>query len=336
MVARRDDVALASASDLDFGGLGKQHLVPMTRPKTPKLTSECFASVIRAFRESDKFKKLADSTRANYGHYFDLAGRPDTLGALSVEVIRPALVQAFLDGLADRPATQKNARAALKTLEKWALVRDLLPRQITLGTEAPGGDGGHIPWPDAMVSLAEQEARPDLARVVTLAANTGQRGSDLIRICPTDIEEYEGRRGINVIQKKTGNIIWIPLTLELATAIDTWERRPGPFLRKLDGSLFTRPQLSDHWDRERAKNPRLAPIREAGLVLHGLRGTACVRLQRLGATDTQIGAMVGMSEQMVRRYCRFSKQRENALAAVHYLDRTAREPGGDKSSNRAH
>jgi hypothetical protein len=35
--------------------------------------------------------------------------------------------------------------------------------------------------------------------------------------------------------------------------------------------------------------------------------------------------MVGMSEQMVKRYCRFSEQRKNALAAVHYLDRTPRE-----------
>jgi hypothetical protein len=32
-----------------------------------------------------------------------------------------------------------------------------------------------------------------------------------------------------------------------------------------------------------------------------------------------------MSELMVKRYSRFSLQRENALAAVHYLDRTSVE-----------
>jgi hypothetical protein len=32
--------------------------------------------------------------------------------------------------------------------------------------------------------------------------------------------------------------------------------------------------------------------------------------------------MVGMSEQMVNRYCRKSVQRENAIAAVYHLDRT--------------
>jgi hypothetical protein len=35
--------------------------------------------------------------------------------------------------------------------------------------------------------------------------------------------------------------------------------------------------------------------------------------------------MVGMSEEIVGRYCRFSVQRENASAAVLLLDRTSRE-----------
>src|SRR5262249_28370491 len=84
-----------------------------------------------------------------------LAERPDTLGAYPVDVIRPALVQAFLDGLADRPAQQKNAQTALKAVEKWALVRDLLAHPITMGTEAPGGTGAYEPWTDEQVELAE-------------------------------------------------------------------------------------------------------------------------------------------------------------------------------------
>ena len=37
---------------------------------------------------------------------------------------------------------------------------------------------------------------------MTLAANTGQRGSDLVRMGPTDIETYQGIDGINVTQLK--------------------------------------------------------------------------------------------------------------------------------------
>jgi hypothetical protein len=39
-----------------------------------------------------------------------------------------------------------------------------------------------------------------------------------------------------------------------------------------------------------------------------------------------------MSEQTVAHYCRFSEQRKNALAAVHYLDRTSRERADKQSA----
>jgi integrase len=279
-----------------------------------------FAEVIRAYLASPKYDALAKSTRTSYRYLLGLAERPDTLGGYPVDVIRPALVQAFLDGLADRPAQQKNAQTALKAVEKWALVRDLLPYPITTGTEAPGGDGAYEPWTDEQVALAERCCRPHLARVITLASNTGQRGSDLVKMRWSDVEEYEGRPGINVTQKKTGIVIWIPFTQELIKAVAAWERRPTFILLKEDGLPFTRAQLSDQWLRERDTRPALAPLAEAGLVLHGLRATAVVRLRRAGATTGQIAGMVGMSEPMVNRYCRKSVQRENALAAVHYLD----------------
>jgi integrase len=304
------------------------------RSRASKIRQGSFAEVIRAFTAPDNLKwtKLGDATRENYGRVFRLAERPDVLGAIPVDEMRPALVQAFLDGYADRPAMQKVAQTALKSLEKWALVRDKLPCQITLGTEAPGSDGGNEPWTDEDVRLAEQHARPDLARMVTLAANTGQRGSDLVKMRWTDIEEYEGRLGINVVQRKTGLKIWLPMTQELEAAIGTWERRPGYLILKPDGTPYIREDLSNHWLRERNKNPALAPLRPLGLSMHGLRATAVVRLARAGASTRQIADMVGMSEPMVARYCRFSSQRKNALAAVHYLDRTPREHAIKKSS----
>jgi integrase len=296
-----------------------------SRRRIPTIKRGTFAEVIRAYVVSPKFDALAQSTRISYRHLLGLAERPDTLGSLPVDIIRPALVQAFLDGFADRPAQQKCAQTALKAVEKWALVRDLLPFPITVGTQAPGGTGGHVPWTEEQVALAEKHARPHLARVITLAANTGQRGSDLVRMRWTDIEEVNGRPGINVTQQKTGLVIWVPFTQELMAAVAAWERRPGFILLKEDGHPFTRQQLSDQWLRERDTRFALLPLSTAGVVLHGLRGFAVVRLRRAGANTGQIADMVGMSEQMVKRYSRFSRQRENALAAVHYLDRTKPE-----------
>jgi integrase len=279
-----------------------------------------FAEVIRGYLCSPKFAELAPATQRLYWRYLGIAECPDVLGAYSVDVIRPALVQSFLDGFGQKPATARCALVAIKAVERWAIVRDLIPYPITTGAEAPGGSGGYEPWPDELVALAEQVCKPHLSRAITLAGNTGQRGSDLVKMRWTDIEEYEGRPGINVTQKKTGLKLWVPFTQEIQKAIATWERRPAPILLKEDGHPWTRQQLSDQWLIARENNPALAPLKEAGYVLHGLRGTACVRLLRAGANTRQIADMVGMSEPMVKRYTRFAEQRKNALAAVVRLE----------------
>jgi integrase len=266
-----------------------------------------FAKVISAYLISPKFAALAPSTRAHYRYLLALAQAPETLGALSVEVIRPSLVQAFLDGLSDKPGLQLNARAALKAVERWGIVRDMLPHPITLGCEVEGVDGGHEPWTDEQVALAERHAKDCLSRLVTLGANTGQRGSDLVRMRWTDLETYEGRPGINVTQRKTGLQIWIPFTVELSRAISTWERRPTFLVLRENGEPFDRPLLSSRWNWECNHNPKLAPLR--GLTFHGLRATAVVRLRRAGATTPQICDMVGISVPMVTRYSRHSVQR---------------------------
>jgi integrase len=299
------------------------------RPKLARVTDDCFAAVVRTYLASPKFAGYEENTRALWGRELNFAARPDTLGSVSLSTIRPALVQAFLDGLDGRPGKQAAALSALKALEKWAIVRDLLPRDITKGVETGKPQGGHVPWTDLQVEIAERYASPELARVVTLGANTGQRGSDLIRMCPTDIETFQGIEGIKVVQKKTRKEVWVPITSTLAAAMATWERRPGPYLVRADGSPWDRAALSRTWDIERHKNPKLEPVKD--MVLHGLRGTACVRLRRNGATPMQIADMVGMSVPMVERYCRFSAQRENAVAAVYHLERTLGERKRDMS-----
>lgn len=306
-----------------------------------RVTEHTFAALIRAFKASSKFEKYAQATRDLWGRELDFAARPDCLGALLREEIRPALVQAFFDGLTGRPGKQAAALAVLKQLEKWAVVRDLLPRQITLGVETEDADGGHIPWTAEQVAYAEANLPAHLSRAITLAANTGQRGSDLIRMGWTDIEVFEGIEGVSIRQKKTKRDVWIPITSTLAAVMRTWERRPGPFLARQDGRPWTRRQLTEAWTYQRDTSDLFASYRLCGpdadrpMVLHGLRGHACVVLLRSGANTRQISDMVGMSEEMVARYTRFSVQRENAVAAIHHLERTIGERNFDKTNKGA-
>lgn len=285
-----------------------------------KIPEAAFASVIRAYMASPKYQGLAASTKVGYFTYLRLAELPEALGALSVNVIHPADVQMFLDRLADRPGAQDRAKVSLKAVEKWAIVRRLLPWQITIGTVIVPSDGGHTPWNETQIACAIQHARSDIARAVTLAYATGQRGSDIIRMTWGDIEAVDGRSGINVVQKKTGLKIWVPMTQELMTTLATWERGPYPLLLRGNGKPWdSRLQLSESWNRHRDSNPELKPC--AGLVMHGLRAAAVVRLRRSGAPATMISDMIGMSVPMVERYSRYANQRASATAAVHFLDR---------------
>lgn len=313
------------------------------KPEYGSLTSQTFAALVLAFKDSPKFKGYAASTRVGWGSELEWLARPTLLGRKLVDELKPSQVQAVFDGISDRPGKQHLGLSALRQLEKWAIVRELLPRQITIGVEVESLTGGHTPWTDEQVALAEKYAKPDIARVITLGANTGQRGSDLIRMCPTDIEIYKGRAGIKVIQQKTGREVWVPITSALAAAMETWERQPGPFLRRMKpkrGSnpdtetlAWTRVDLTHAWVYERDTNPALVSLKEAGLVLHGLRGHACVRLLRDGCNTRQVCDLVGMSEEMVGRYTRFSTQRENASAAIYHLEQVQEKRGKNTTTS---
>lgn len=278
-----------------------------------------FSHVVKVFLASPYFKKLGESTKDHWKRELVLA--EVTLGNIDVHDIKPSIIQAHLDGLAEYPGKQYTARTAIKALESWAVVRDFLPHAITLGTKIVGSDGGHEPWTDKEVTDAIEHARPDLAKVILLAASTGQRGSDIVKMRWSDIEEKNGRLGVNVIQKKTGVRLLVPFTHEFSAKVQEWERVP-PFFLVLapDNRQFSRSRLSHDWTYEREGNPALTSHRQRGLVLHGLRATACVRLNSQGATTLEISSMTGMSEPMVARYCRLANKNRLAMQAMERID----------------
>lgn len=290
-----------------------------------------FGAVIDAFLDSKGFEKLAPATQRNYRRALDLALKPGGLGDCAVDFVKTSIIQAYLDALADKPGIQSIAKTALGAVQKFALARALVPQPFMIGTEIHRSETGHEPWEMEHVELAMRAARSDLGRAVALAFHTGQRGSDTVRMCPTDVEEkpdpYTGGtiRGVNVRQQKTDVRLWVPLLPEFEAILATWERRPGPFLRKPDGAPYTRQELSCAWNYELKTNKRLRPIAEAGLVLHGLRATAVVWRRKRGLNALQISSMIGMSLPMVERYCRLADKSELALAAVHFLRGTAGE-----------
>lgn len=288
---------------------------------------ETFEALCREYQTSTKFRSFGLATQNLWGRELQFACR--VLGNTPFRDVRPDIVQGYLDGWADKPAKQKVALAAFRALEKWASVRYRLGYgHFVYGVEVEGSSGGHMPWSDEQVAIGEANARPDIARIITLGANTGQRRSDLVRMGWGDLETFQGLPGINVTQVKTGRKLWIPISDALSKAMATWEKRPGPFCLDLEGRPWNPHDLTNAWTYERSHNPKLAELRD--LVLHGLRGHACVKLFRMGKNPKEIATLVGMSTPMVETYTKLSQQRLDAVAAVYNLG-TYREQNVQKS-----
>src|SRR5260370_36439135 len=140
-----------------------------------------------------------------------------------------------------------------------------------------------------------------------LCLYTGQRGSDVVRIGFTDIDEG----GFSVCQRKTKREVWCPIVPELAAEIATWEKRPGPFLHQTNGKPYTRKLFWEHFDLARADIPELA-----GVTLHGLRCNAAIRLRRAGLSVGALRDLAWMRLATLARYCRFAGRYSSGHAAV--------------------
>jgi hypothetical protein len=88
------------------------------RTKAVQVADNTFYVLCRDFKASAKFKSFSKATQDLWGRELDFACRPNCLGAVSLDVIRPAPIQGYLDGWDDKPGKQAAALAAFKALEK--------------------------------------------------------------------------------------------------------------------------------------------------------------------------------------------------------------------------
>ncbi len=237
---------------------------------------------------------------------------------MPAEQMRASMIRGVVDGLAERPGAGNNFLSTMRAVSTWAVVRDHLVASITEGIEPYASQGGHKPWTDDQINAAKEHLTGAVRRGVFLMIFTGQRGSDIVRMGPTDVDE----NGFRLTQQKTKRDVWCPIVPELAAEMEGWERVPGPFVRQASGRPFTRKLFSRHFDEQRRE---IAALK--GVTLHGLRATAVIRLRRAGLSTAQIQDVIGMSLAMIERYARFADRKASGQAAILHLSDTARKTG---------
>lgn len=259
---------------------------------------------------------VGEETLYNYTRSLSIA--KEAWGELPIAGVRPSHVMKLMEGLSATPGKANNFLATMKMLSGWSRTQDLIDKSMVEGVKAYKLTGGHKPWTAEQIAAGETRLTGVVRRGFMLYRYTGMRGSDVVKLGPTDIDEG----GFNIKQQKTGRDVWCPIVPELAVEMSGWDRRPGPFIVQADGATYTRNLFWDHFDQQREHIPEITNV-----TLHGLRCTAVIRLRQAGLSVPQISDIVGMSLATVQRYCRFADRKESGRAALVMLDerRTAKE-----------
>lgn len=175
------------------------------------------------------------------------------------------------------------------------------------------GGEGYAPWPWGAIELFRAKARPEMVRAMALALYTGQRQGDVLRM---QWHSVEGELvSVEVVQRKTKKQLWIPVHRDLKSVLAEIGGTEGPVLCDRRGQAWDEPRFRATWQREMGRK-EFTPIREKGLVFHGLRKSAVVMLLEAGATDAEVAAVTGQSREMVEHYARQVSQKKLAAAAV--------------------
>lgn len=277
--------------------------------------------VLQDYHHSERYRDLAPDTKRGYDQLAGVLLKWSTqAGDPPMRTItRPAILK-FLDLYRDRPSHRKHLARFMSVLFRHAMdIGEASENPATnLGLKEPKST--HYAWTDAdvdaVVRAADEMGRPSVGTAVLLAADLGQRPTDVLRLR----WGHHYRDGVfRFAQSKTGTKLEIPATTRLrerlaATTSDSLYL----VARERDGQ----PYQTYHF-----QHLFRAVANQAGLPKHArfqhLRHYAVVTLAGLGFTGRHIATITGHSQASVdsildRHY--WHRDSDQARQVVERLD----------------
>jgi integrase len=249
------------------------------------------AALVAAYRASPEYKLIPSAnTRSNYSRYLDMIAAEH--GHRTVKGVRVADIYTIRDRMADTPGKANNWLTVFKTLMAFAAKKDWRGDNPALGiTALPIGE--HEPWPADVLEKALEKASP----MTRLAIVTGLCSGARIGDCVLMQHGWIQRGMMEFVTEKRKVDVAVPVH-------PFWIEEMGKVERKAVTILYDRsgkPFASRRTLGERIRDLMIA-IGHPGYSFHGLRKNAACYLAELGLSDTEIGAIVGMTPETVRHY----------------------------------
>jgi integrase len=267
-----------------------------------------FKSLVMLYRASADYARLADSTRKHWSPWLDRIA--DYFGELRIaqfdrpEKIRP-VIRRWRNQWADKPRTADYGLQVLSRVLSYAVD----PLGKIAGNPCEGikqlysGDRSEIIWTDADIAQLKgaKACSAEIAHAIDLAAHTGLRLGDLLRLCWSHV----GDDAIVIATGKTNQRreAIIPLYDGLrevlaripkrsTTILTNSRRRPWKKMNAF-ATVFVRVKTA-------------AGMGDRDLHFHDLRGTAATRFYNAGLSVRVIAEIMGWEEdhvsKIIRRY----------------------------------
>lgn len=297
----RNDAILQLKVDAAAAEAGRKYFeLHEARKAAPKDT---ILSLAKQWQASPEFKTgLSERTQKDYRRALkvveaDLGGMP--LKALKADGCRAALLS-WRNRYAETPANADQFAGALSKLLAWARDQGLTsadPMREWPWIYHP--DRSDIVWSAPELEAVCAKADPEVQLAILLAAYSGLRQKDLIRLTWSAIGDT------HIVRRTTkrGRVVHIPITPALRQVLELCEAAAGAPRETLqaltvltkNGKPWVASTLNKGWSQARAAAAKKLP----GVLekrWHDLRGTYATSLHREGYEDDEVDRIMGWSK----------------------------------------
>ena len=273
-----------------------------------------FRALVTAYKSSSDYSRLADSTKRVWAPWLDRIS--EYFGDLRIaqfdrsEKMRP-IIRRWRTRWAEKPRT---ADLGMQVLSR------VLSHAVDLGRVASNpcegishlysADRSQIIWTEADISALQATCSEDVANAVDLAAHTGLRLGDLLRLSWSHVGEDAIR--ITTGKSKHRREAFIPLYDDLRVVLGRIPRRSTAVLSNVHRRPWTANGFGTAFNRAKIA----AGLNDRDLHFHDLRGTAATKFYTAGLSERVIAEIMGWEEAHVSRIIRRYVGRNAATAEM--------------------
>ena len=277
--------------------------------------SSRFRAVVTAYKASNDYKKLAETTKRNWVRWLDRIA--DHFGDLSIkqfdrpEKIRP-VIRRWRNTYASTPRAADYGMQVLSRVLSYAV--DPMSKIASNPCEGIKGlytnNRAEIIWLAADIELLRAHASPEVMNAVDLAAHTGLRVSDLIRLSWSHVGDDAIIISTGKSRHKREAII--PIYDDLRALLKRIPKRSTAILTTTRGAPWREGGLNSSMETPMEKSG----LSERDLHFHDLRGTAATKFYVAGLSIRVIAEIMGWEEEYVEKIIRRYVDRSAAVRAA--------------------